>query len=120
MMRRTPDLPERRRGELKHTVGSQRLSSALDAQRRLNAWRAEDTRTKAPPVVGSERPPPRVPDAILRLAGPADAAFQMSRARPAHTARKAKPIRSGIYAPSAARSWSQSATWLKSSGTTHG
>jgi hypothetical protein len=33
------------------------------------------------------------------------------RARRADTARKAKPIRSGIYAPSAAPSWSQSATW---------
>jgi hypothetical protein len=28
-----------------------------------------------------------------------------------------KPIRSGIYAPIAARCWSQSATWVKSSDT---
>ena len=38
------------------------------------------------------------------------------RARRAYTARKAKPIGSGIHARFAARSWSQSATWVKSSG----
>jgi len=50
MARRTRDLPERRRGELKRNVGSQRLSSAIDAQRSLNAWRADGSRTKADPV----------------------------------------------------------------------
>jgi len=46
MLRSTRDLPERRRGELNRNLDSQRLSSAIDAQRRLNAWPAEG-RTKA-------------------------------------------------------------------------
>ena len=50
MTRRTRDLPERRRGELKRNLGSQRLSSAIDAQRSLNARRADGSRTKADPV----------------------------------------------------------------------
>jgi hypothetical protein len=49
MTRRTRDLPERRRGEPKRDVGSQRLSSAIDAQRRLSARRADVSRTKADP-----------------------------------------------------------------------
>ena len=44
----------------------QRLSSAIVAQRRLNARRADGTRTKADPV-WSERAALRGPDAILRL-----------------------------------------------------
>jgi hypothetical protein len=41
MTRRTRDLPERRRDELKRDVGSQRLSSAIDARRRLSARRVD-------------------------------------------------------------------------------
>jgi hypothetical protein len=40
----------RRRGELTRGRGSRRLSSAIDAQRRLNTRRADGTRTKADPV----------------------------------------------------------------------
>jgi hypothetical protein len=50
MARRTCDLPERRLGELERNVGSQRLSSAIDAQGSLNARRADGSRTKADPV----------------------------------------------------------------------
>jgi hypothetical protein len=50
MMRRTRDLPARRRGELKRSLESQRLSSAIDAQRSLTARRADGNRTKARPV----------------------------------------------------------------------
>jgi hypothetical protein len=42
--------------------------------------------------------------------------FDVCRARRAFTARKAKPLRSRIYTPSAVRPWSQSATWVRSSG----
>ena len=59
----------RRRGELTRDRGSRRLSAAIDARRRLNtrpADRHPDQRTPA----RSERPPPRVPDAIVRLARP--------------------------------------------------
>jgi hypothetical protein len=47
MTRTTRDLPERRRGELNRDRGSRRVSSAIDAQRRLNARRADGTRTNA-------------------------------------------------------------------------
>jgi len=45
MTRSTRDPPARRRGELNRD--RKRVSLAVDAQRRLNARRADDTRTKA-------------------------------------------------------------------------
>jgi hypothetical protein len=45
----------RRRGELTRDRGSRRLSPAIDAQRRLNARRADGTRTNADPVGPSDR-----------------------------------------------------------------
>ncbi len=66
----------------------------------------------------SARPPLRLPNAIARLAGPADARISdVWLARRPYAARKAKPIRPEIYAPSAARSPSQSAPWVTSAGT---
>ena len=93
MTRRTRDLPERRRGELKRDVGSQRLSSAIGAQRRLNAARADGSRTKAGPFDLSDSPL-RAKVATVQLAGPGDAAFQMCHARPAYnsTESQAEPI----------------------------
>ena len=41
------DLAARRRGELNRDYRSLRLSPAIDAKRRLNAQRADRTRTKA-------------------------------------------------------------------------
>jgi hypothetical protein len=45
----------RRRGELTRDRGSRRLSSAIDAQRRVNTRRADGTRTKADPVGPNNR-----------------------------------------------------------------
>ena len=67
----------RRRGELTRDRGSRRVSSAIDARRRLNARRADGTPTNVDPF-GPSGPRYRVPDASARLAGPADATFQMS------------------------------------------
>jgi hypothetical protein len=49
MTRRTRDLPERRRGESNRDRGSRRLSSSIDARRRLNARQADGTQTKTDP-----------------------------------------------------------------------
>jgi hypothetical protein len=54
MTRRTRDLTERRRGELKRDRTNHRVSSAIDAQRRLNTRPADGTRTKADPVGPSD------------------------------------------------------------------
>ena len=43
------DSAARKRGELKRNVGSRRVSSAIDAQRRLNTRRANGTPTTADP-----------------------------------------------------------------------
>ncbi len=110
MTLRRVDLAARRRGESDR--GSRRLSQAVDAKRRLNGRQAEDRSRPA----RLERSPLRVPDAIVQLlGGRGDAAFQMFGVQDDCAARNAKPIRLGIYAPSAGRSWSQSATWVKSS-----
>ena len=45
----------RRRGELTGDRGSRRLSPAIDAQRRLNARRADGTPTNADPVGPNDR-----------------------------------------------------------------
>lgn len=45
----------RRRGELTRDRGSRRLSSAIDAQRRLNTRRADGPRTKADAVGPNDR-----------------------------------------------------------------
>jgi hypothetical protein len=45
----------RRRGELTRDRGSRRLSSAIDAQRRLNTRRADGTRTNADPAGPNDR-----------------------------------------------------------------
>jgi hypothetical protein len=47
MTRTEHDLAARRQGELARDRGSRRLSSAVDAQRRLNGRRADGDRTKA-------------------------------------------------------------------------
>jgi hypothetical protein len=49
------DLAARRRGELTRDRGSRPLSSAIDAQRRLNTGRADGPRTKADPVGPNDR-----------------------------------------------------------------
>jgi hypothetical protein len=49
MTRSTRDFPTRARGELNRDHGSPRLSFAIDAQRRLNARRLDDARSKADP-----------------------------------------------------------------------
>jgi hypothetical protein len=54
MTRRTRDLPERRRGELRRDRTIHRVSLAIDAQRRLNARRADGTGTEAAPVGSSD------------------------------------------------------------------
>jgi hypothetical protein len=54
MTRRTRDLPERRRGELNRDRTIHRVSLAIDAQRRLNARRADGSRTKADPFGPSD------------------------------------------------------------------
>jgi hypothetical protein len=54
MTRRTRDLPERKPGELNHDRTIHRVSLAIDAQRRLNARRADGIRTKADPVGSSD------------------------------------------------------------------
>ena len=54
MTSRRQDLAARRRGELNRERGSRRLSSTIDAQRRLNAGRAVGTGTKADPVGPSD------------------------------------------------------------------
>jgi hypothetical protein len=63
----------------------------------------------------SKRSAPRVHDAIVRLAGPADAAFRLSGVQDA-SPRHGRGSRSdwGSMARFAARSWSQSATCVKS------
>jgi hypothetical protein len=48
------DLAALRRGELNRDRGLRRLSEAIDAQRRLNARRADATRAKAHPVGPSD------------------------------------------------------------------
>jgi hypothetical protein len=58
-----------RRAKFNRDRGLRRLSQVVDAQRRLNARRADSTRGKADPL-GPELPPPRVPDAIARLSTP--------------------------------------------------
>jgi len=47
MPRAPEDWAARRRGELDRDRGSRQFSQAVDAQRRLNAWRPANTRTKA-------------------------------------------------------------------------
>jgi hypothetical protein len=62
----------RRRGELDR--GSRRISQAVDAQRRLNAWRADSTRIKAVPFGSSDRRHEQVAQAHDQQ-GPIDAGF---------------------------------------------
>ena len=50
MTRRTRDLPVRKGGELSRDRTMQRVSSAIDAQRRLNAQHADGTPARADPV----------------------------------------------------------------------
>ncbi len=113
MTRSTRDLPVRRRGELSRDRTIHRVSSAIDALRRLNAREADGT-----PTVGrSERSALRAPAAIARLGASADAVSRLcGRATHACTARIAKPIRSGIYAPTAAAGDSRR-LWVKSCDT---
>jgi hypothetical protein len=54
MPRTTRDLPERRRGELNPDHTNHQVSSAIDAQLRLNARQADSTRTRADPVGPSD------------------------------------------------------------------
>ena len=54
MTRMRQDLAARRRGELNRDRGSRQLSSAIDAQRHLNARRADSTRAKAHAVGPSD------------------------------------------------------------------
>jgi len=72
------DLAARRRGELARDRGSRRVSSAIDARRRLNTRRADGTRTKAHPIRPSD---PRT--AYLRRSydSPAGGAFRVSGAQ---------------------------------------
>lgn len=49
MTRTEQELAARRRGELNRDGGSRRLLQAVDAQRRLDARRADGARTKAVP-----------------------------------------------------------------------
>jgi hypothetical protein len=48
------NLAARRRGEFNRDRGLRRLSQAVDAQRRLNARRADSTRNKADPLGSSD------------------------------------------------------------------
>ena len=50
MMSRRQDWAARRRGEFNRERGSRRLLLAIDAQRSLNARRADGSRTKARPA----------------------------------------------------------------------
>jgi hypothetical protein len=54
MTRSTRDLPVRRRGELSRDRTIHRVSSAIDALRRLNAREADGTPTRAAPVGPSD------------------------------------------------------------------
>jgi hypothetical protein len=54
MTRTEQDLPARRRGEFNRDGESRRLSQAVDAQRRLNAHRADGARTKVEPYGPSD------------------------------------------------------------------
>jgi hypothetical protein len=55
MTRREHNLAARRRGELTGDRGSRQLSPAIDAQRRLNARRADGTPTNADPFGPNDR-----------------------------------------------------------------
>ena len=54
MTLRRQDLAARRRGELNRDHGSRRVSSAIEAQRRLNSRRADGGRTRADPLGPSD------------------------------------------------------------------
>jgi hypothetical protein len=54
MTRKEPDQARRRRGELARDLGSRRVSSAIDAQRRLNARPAQRASTNPEPVGPSD------------------------------------------------------------------
>jgi hypothetical protein len=55
MTRTEPNRAARRRGELTGDRGSRRLAPAIDAQRRLNARRAEATQTDTDPFSPNDR-----------------------------------------------------------------
>jgi hypothetical protein len=55
MPRTEHNLAARKRGELSRDRGSRRISPAIDAQRRLNALRADGTRTNADPFGPNDR-----------------------------------------------------------------
>ena len=94
-----PDLAARRRGELDHDRGSRRVSSAIDARRRLSTRRADSTRKTAP--VGASDPR----HAYLRRSydSPGDAAFQVSGARKTRAPTSPRSSRPGASSVLAAR-----------------
>jgi hypothetical protein len=108
------DLAARRRGELNRERS--RLAAARARSRRPTpSERPASGRCSHRSAPGrSGRSPPHIPDAFVRLAAPANAAFEClaSKTRRHSTASKADPI--GVCAPVSARCWSQPATCVKS------
>jgi hypothetical protein len=86
----------------------------IEAQLRVNARWGDGTATGADPLGASDSR-----DGYLPRSSDEEMMRQLKRVacKTRLRSRKADLIGSGIYAPSAALRWSQSLTWVKSSGT---